>query len=99
MLAAQDGLRPRPGAGGMEVGMSNYYDLGIYKLNCCAPQRACAHASNDCGHELIVAATSESGALAVLDAHHRGKADYYALGWNGGIVSVCYMRDASGLYA
>lgn len=96
-LAAEGGLRRHASSHWGERGASNYYDLAVFEIVVDQTSRGAAQASATRG-KIVIAATSEAGALSVLRAQLRGDARCYAFHWNGRTIPVHYLLGASGLY-
>ncbi|QSN62170.1 hypothetical protein [Caballeronia sp. M1242] len=96
-LAAEGGLRRHASLPSGHCPASNYYDLAIFEVDVDAESRGPKPPRGAQG-KVVIAATSEAGALDVLRAQLRGDARCYAFHWNGRTIPVHYVLGASGLY-
>ena len=80
--------------------MSNYNELSIYLVAEGEVTRAAADTEWDGNNSILVAATSEDGAIKGADAYDRGLVQADNLAWGGATISVVTLRDRdTGLYA
>lgn len=75
-------------------------ELNLYLVNEGAVTQATAETECDGANSILVAATSEDGALKVADAYDRGLVTFDNLAWDGKTIAVVTLRDSdTGLYA
>lgn len=80
--------------------MSNYNDLRLYHVSEGEVTAATAETQWDGENSILVAATSETGALKVADAYDRGLVAADNLAWDGETIAVVTLLDKdTGLYA
>jgi len=80
--------------------MSNYECLALYLVSEGAITQATAETECDGENSILVAATSDDGALKVADAYDRGLVTFDNLAWDGKTIAVVTLRDCdTGLYA
>ena len=79
--------------------MTNYDDLSLYLVAEGDVTPADAHTEWDGTNSILVAATSQEGALRVADAYDKGKTQADNLAWEGETIAVVVLRDCeTGLY-
>ena len=96
-LAAEGGLGRHASSRSGDRAAGNYYDLAIFEVGIDTTSRGPSPVSGAQG-KVVIAATSEAGALSVLRAQLRGDARCYEFHWNGRTIPVHYLLGASGLY-
>ena len=80
--------------------MSNYNELSLYLVTEGEVSLATAETEWDGTNSVLVAATSEDGAIKVADAYDRGLVQADNLAWDGATIAVVTLRDReTGLYA
>ena len=80
--------------------MSNYNDLSLYLVAEGEVKPATADTEYDNANSILVAATSEHGALKVAAAYDKGLVQADNLFWGGATIAVVTLRDRdTGLYA
>lgn len=80
--------------------MSNYDELSLYLVAEGEVTSATADTEWDGINSILVAATSEDGALKVADAYDQGLVQADNLAWGGGTIAVVTLRDRdTGIYA
>lgn len=85
---------------GLEMMMSNYNDLSLYLVAEGEVTPATADTECDGTNSILVAATSEDGALKVAAAYDKGLVQADNLAWGGSTIAVVALRDRdTGLYA
>ena len=85
---------------GLEMTMKNYNDLSLYLVADGEVTPATADAEWDGTNSILIAATSEQGALKVADAYDKGIVQADNLAWGGATIGVVTLRDRdTGLYA
>ena len=84
---------------GLEMIMGNYNDLSLYLVVGGDVTAASADTEWDGTNSLLVAATSEEGALKVAQAYDKGLVQADNLAWLGATIAVVTLRDSdTGLY-
>lgn len=82
--------------------MSNYDALSLYLVSegTVTPATTATATEWDGTNSILVAASSEDGALKVADAYDRGIVQADNLAWGGETIAVVTLRDRdTGLYA
>ena len=80
--------------------MSNYDALSLYLVSEGTVTPATTATEWDGTNSILVAASSEEGALKVADAYDRGLVQADNLAWGGETIAVVTLRDRdTGLYA
>ncbi len=80
--------------------MSNYGDLSLYLVSEGDVTPATTDTEWDGTNSILVAATSEEGALKVADAYDKGLVQADNLAWDGETIAVVTLRNGdTGLYA
>lgn len=79
--------------------MSNYSDLRLFLVDSGDVIPATAETEWDGENSVLVAATSEEGALKVAAAYDAGQVQVDNLAWCGETIAVVALRDEDGLFA
>jgi hypothetical protein len=80
--------------------MSNYNDLSLYLVSEGEVKPATVDTKYDGANSILVAATSEDGAMKVAAAYDEGLAQADNLFWGGATIAAVTLRDRdTGLYA
>ncbi len=80
--------------------MSNHNDLSLYLVADGEVTPATIETEWDGANSILVAATSEAGAIKVADAYDKGLVQADNLAWVGSTIAVVTLRDRdTGLYA
>ena len=79
--------------------MANATNLSLYLVSEGDVSAATPETEWDGANSILVAATSEDGALKVADAYDRGETAADNMAWDGKTISVVTLRDRDGVYA
>lgn len=100
IIQVVDTPQPRLGTQGLEMKMSNYDALSLYLVSEGTVTPATTATEWDGTNSILVAASSEEGALKVADAYDRGLVQADNLAWDDETIAVVTLRDRdTGLYA